>query len=73
MSERTSGPAAFAPRPGAAPLPRMVRAQASMEARLLLRTPAELSDGQRMDVPLAQVARVGYRRRANEPDEPPAD
>lgn len=32
-----SEPATFAPAPGAAPLPRMVLAQASMEARLLLR------------------------------------
>ena len=32
----------FAPRPGAAPLPRMVRAQASMEARLLLRNGEQL-------------------------------
>ena len=33
---------AFAPRPGAAPLSRMVRAQASMEARLLLRNGEQL-------------------------------
>ena len=32
----------FTPRPGAAPLPRMVRAQASMEARLLLRNGEQL-------------------------------
>jgi len=40
MSERPS--ATFAPRPGAAPLPRMVRAQASMEARLLVRNGEQL-------------------------------
>lgn len=32
----------FTPRPGAAPLPRMVRAQASMEARLLVRNGEQL-------------------------------
>ena len=35
-------PGTFAPRPGAAPLSRMVRAQASMEARLLLRNGEQL-------------------------------
>jgi len=33
----------------------------------------ELSDGQKMEVPLSQIARAGYRRRANEPEDPSAD
>ena len=33
----------------------------------------ELSDGQTMEVPLAQVSRVGYRRRAGEPEDPAFD
>jgi hypothetical protein len=33
----------------------------------------ELTDGQILQVPLAQVARVGYRKRPNEPEELPAD
>ena len=33
---------AFAPRPGAAPLPRMVLAQAGMETRLMLRNGEQL-------------------------------
>ncbi len=44
---RTSGPtgtrpASFAPRPGSAPLSRQVLAQASMEARLMLRNGEQL-------------------------------
>ena len=35
-------PSTFAPRPGAAPLPRMVLAQASMESRLMLRNGEQL-------------------------------
>ena len=42
MSERSSAAATFTPRPGAAPLPRMVLAQASMEARLLVRNGEQL-------------------------------
>jgi hypothetical protein len=33
----------------------------------------ELSDGQTMEVPLSQVARVGYRKRTGEPDDPVYD
>jgi hypothetical protein len=33
----------------------------------------ELSDGQVMEVPLSQVARVGYRRRPSEPEDPVFD
>jgi hypothetical protein len=33
----------------------------------------ELTDGQILQVPLAQVARIGYRKRPGETDEPPAD
>jgi hypothetical protein len=33
----------------------------------------EMTDGQTLQVPLAQVARVGYRKRPNEPEELPAD
>jgi hypothetical protein len=33
----------------------------------------ELSDGQTMEVPLAQVSRVGYRKRPGEPDDPAFD
>ncbi|MEE1941606.1 ABC transporter permease [Streptomyces sp. TRM 70361] len=37
MSTRTTGAGTYAPRPGAAPLPRMIAAQAALETRLLLR------------------------------------
>ena len=33
----------------------------------------ELTDGQTLQVPLAQVARIGYRKRPGESEEPPAD
>ncbi|GAU68405.1 putative ABC transporter permease protein [Streptomyces sp. NBRC 110611] len=37
-----TGTGAFAPRPGAAPLPRMIRAQAALETRMLLRNGEQL-------------------------------
>ncbi|PJE98426.1 ABC transporter [Streptomyces carminius] len=37
MSTRTTGAGTYTPRPGAAPLPRMIAAQAVLETRLLLR------------------------------------
>ncbi|MFE2159573.1 ABC transporter permease [Streptomyces lydicus] len=37
-----AGTGAFAPRPGAAPLPRMIRAQAALETRMLLRNGEQL-------------------------------
>jgi hypothetical protein len=33
----------------------------------------ELSDGQMMEIPLAQISRVGYRRRPGEPEDPVFD
>jgi hypothetical protein len=33
----------------------------------------ELSDGQPMEIPLAQINRVGYRKRSGEPEDPPFD
>ncbi|WP_043263835.1 ABC transporter permease [Streptomyces sp. CT34] len=38
----TAGTGTFAPRPGAAPLPRMIRAQAALETRMLLRNGEQL-------------------------------
>ncbi|MBC2877204.1 MULTISPECIES: ABC transporter permease [Streptomyces] len=38
----SSGPGTFTPRPGAAPLPRMIRAQAALETRMLLRNGEQL-------------------------------
>lgn len=42
MSARQAGTGVFAPRPGAAPLPRMIAAQAGLETRLLLRNGEQL-------------------------------
>ncbi len=41
-TEPDGGPGTFAPRPGAAPLGRMIRAQAALETRLLLRNGEQL-------------------------------
>ena len=41
-ASRAASTGAFAPRPGAAPLPRQVLAQAGMEARLMLRNGEQL-------------------------------
>jgi len=42
MSARQAGTGVYAPRPGAAPLPRMVAAQSGLETRLLLRNGEQL-------------------------------
>lgn len=42
MSVRQAGTGVYAPRPGAAPLPRMIAAQARLETRLLLRNGEQL-------------------------------
>ncbi|MEO3768171.1 ABC transporter permease [Streptomyces sp. B8F3] len=42
MSARQAGTGVYAPRPGAAPLPRMVAAQAGLETRMLLRNGEQL-------------------------------
>ncbi|MEU9120734.1 ABC transporter permease [Streptomyces sp. NPDC048506] len=41
-AEAGAGTGTFAPRPGAAPLPRMIRAQAALETRMLLRNGEQL-------------------------------
>ncbi|MEU5210570.1 ABC transporter permease [Streptomyces sp. NPDC020742] len=41
-TEAGTGTGTFAPRPGAAPLPRMIRAQAALETRMLLRNGEQL-------------------------------